>query len=476
MNKTLLFQLILVVFMCTDCSKTINNQEIDGKWTPDWENLGQHEAPEWFLDAKLGIQYVGAPKDLTDEDYWHWCRAQQRARLLEKQEGYESYIEYSDPPPNPTWIEFPYMWPVEFDDPKKAIDKYVEIGAKYMVSMVGSYMLTTEGLLMTEEEIAEARNRGLKVGIHYNFLRWYGLPSMGDPGYFNWMIPMLKKAIVTSEADFFFSDGGGANSSIIRTPELVSWYYNWADQNDKEVWVNDDLGPDVNEHAATCDVVAWETETLTGVSEHAWLNWDNLRNEWNCFINEHGIHDHTGEVWEWQYKSSDELLHFFIDAVSKGGGWLIQMTNTKKSWETLEPIGKWLKVNGEAIYNTRPYLKAENIENLRGKVRWPFIEIGTKKRIDWWKKWENLKEEVAKGGPIYYNKSKDGKILYAIHWDWPGKSLTIPNVYAKKGSQIMMLGADNELKWEQIDKDIIIQIPEIKPCEYAYSFKIQLEE
>ena len=40
----------------------------------------------------------------------------------------------------------------------------------------------------------------------------------------------------------------------------------------------------------------------------------------------------------------------------------------------------------------------------------------------------------------------------------------------------MMLGLDNELKWEQIGKDLTIQIPEIKPCEYAYSFKIQLEE
>ena len=26
-----------------------------GKWKPTWESLDQHNAPEWFLDAKLGL-------------------------------------------------------------------------------------------------------------------------------------------------------------------------------------------------------------------------------------------------------------------------------------------------------------------------------------------------------------------------------------------------------------------------------------
>lgn len=447
----------------------INAQEESGKWKPDWENLKQHKAPEWMLDAKLGIQYVGAPRDFNDQDFWNWSAAQQRARQLASQEGYESIIENNQ---KATILKTNYVWPVEYDDPVKAIDKYVEIGAKYIVSMRGAVIYTREGFLMTNDEIKEARNRGLKVGLHYNFQRWGGQPSMGDPGYINWMIPMLKKSIVSSQSDFLFFDGGVMPSSYLKTPELVSWYYNWADRNGKEVWINDDLGREFSQKPliSPCDVMGLECETMTDISAKPYVIWDEVRNEWNCWVNEHGIHERTGEVWKWQYKPSDELLHMFIDAVSKGGGWLIQMVNTKEAWETLEPIGKWLKINGEAIYNTRPYFEAVPDAE-------PTPKKGNADRSSWWwHKWNLIKENVSQGGPLYFNKSKDGKTLYVIHWGWPDKSLLIPKITPLKGSIIKMLGSEAKLKWERSGDGIFIKIPVEKPCDYAYSFKIQLKK
>jgi len=473
--KLNLFQFVLWGFMITRTLKT-NAQDEGGKWKPDWENLKHHNAPEWLLDAKLGIQYVGAPREFNDKVYWHWSRAQQRARQLAAQEGYESITEINQKAKN---INIDYIWPIEYDDPKTTIDKYVEIGAKYIVSMQAAVIYGTEGLLMTKDEIDEARERGLKVGLHYNFQRWGGQPSMGDPGYINWMIPMLKKAITDSKSDFMFFDGKQLPSSYLRTPELVAWYYNWADKNGKEVWVNDDLGKEFSHFGSPCDVVGFECNTMTGVSSHPWLIWDCLRNEWNCWVNEYGVHVMTGDVWKWQYKSSDELLHVFIDAVSKGGGWLIQMINTKQAWEILEPIGKWLKVNGEAIYNTRPYFSPNphakvvpNQQELMANGRFdPLV-----KSQDWWYKWNLVHKEALQGGPLYFNKSKDGKTLYAIHWGWPGHNLLIQDVTPVKGSSVKMMGTDAKLSWKQVGNDIIIQLPDEKPCEYAYSFIIQLNK
>jgi alpha-L-fucosidase len=67
----------------------------------------------------------------------------------------------------------------------------------------------------------------------------------------------------------------------------------------------------------------------------------------------------------WGYKSYDhnwkpveKLLHNLIDIASKGGNYLLNVGPTSEglipqpSVERLETIGRWMKVNGEAIYGT----------------------------------------------------------------------------------------------------------------------------
>lgn len=472
MKKLNLGKIVLLWYLISVVSSATAQNE---KWKPDWSSLKEHQAPEWLLDAKLGIQFVGAPKEFTDSEFWHWQRAQARARYLLEDKNYKSIIEINE---KAKVLNVDYIWPIEYEDPKVAIDRYVEIGAKYIVSMQGDVINTTEGLRMTQPEIDEARRRGLKVGLHYNFQRWGATPNIGDPGYINWMIPYLQKAITETEADFMFFDGKQLPSSYFKTPELVSWYYNWADKNKKEVWVNDDLGNEFRTFDAPCDVVGLECQTVSGVSKKPWMIWDHLRNEWNCWINEYGIHVRTGDVWKWQYKQPKDIIRVFIDAVSKNGGWLVQMDNTKQAWEMLAPLGKWLKVNGEAIYNTRPYLplldKVQVIPPDGSANREGRFPLSLKSQ-DWWYKWEQVKAEAESTGPVYYNKSKDGKTLYAINWGWPGRSFTIPNITAVKGSSITMLGVSQKLRWKQAGKDIVIDVPENKPCDYAYSFKIAIK-
>jgi hypothetical protein len=35
--------------------KAIEQVNEHGSWKPTWESLDRHQAPEWFLDAKLGV-------------------------------------------------------------------------------------------------------------------------------------------------------------------------------------------------------------------------------------------------------------------------------------------------------------------------------------------------------------------------------------------------------------------------------------
>ena len=69
---------------------------------------------------------------------------------------------------------------------------------------------------------------------------------------------------------------------------------------------------------------------------------------------------------EQDYEPSDSLLYSFIDTVSKNGNLLLNVgprgedsSIPEPQIKRLEIIGKWLSSNGEAIYETRPWQRAE---------------------------------------------------------------------------------------------------------------------
>jgi len=148
---------------------------------------------------------------------------------------------------------------------------------------------------------------------------------------------------------------------------------------------------------------------------------------------------------EEHHLSFEQLIHEFADLVSKNGNLLLNTgpmadgTIPEIQKTRLEQLGEWLKVNGEAIYGTRP--------------------------------WERAEGQTADNIQVRYTK-KDS-ILYAILLGKPiGKEITIKELIVADQSTIQLLGNSEDLIWKQRGNDLTISIPNNLKDSPAYSFKI----
>ena len=151
------------------------------------------------------------------------------------------------------------------------------------------------------------------------------------------------------------------------------------------------------------------------------------------------------------YKSTYQIIQFLVQIVSRGGNFLLNVGPgpdgeiDPTAYQRLKEIGKWMKVNGEAIYETKP------IE--------PYKE--TKLAF------------TAKENQVYafYLPIENEKKI-------PAK-VAIETICPVKGSEVYLLGYNKPLKWEPNGKGVIIDIPESlqknPPCEHAWAFKFKMK-
>lgn len=160
-----------------------------------------------------------------------------------------------------------------------------------------------------------------------------------------------------------------------------------------------------------------------------------------------------GDSWSYvpkeNYKSARKLIHILADIVSKNGNLLLNIAPSPEgdfdaeAYQRLEEIGKWIKVNGEAIYETR----GDNVVGKQGKF------VFTHKADDL----------------TYAIYCADEKESFPLSFDLEKINLT-------KTSKISILGFPDNLKWVQKEGKITVQVPQKLaqkvPSSYAWVLKI----
>jgi alpha-L-fucosidase len=149
------------------------------------------------------------------------------------------------------------------------------------------------------------------------------------------------------------------------------------------------------------------------------------------------------------YKSTRELVRLLVDIVSKGGNLLLNVAPSPEgTWDDeassrLKELGAWMRVNGEAIYSSRPL-------------------------------------PPYRDGSVAYTRSKGGT-GYAIYLAGEGEHtmparITLTSITPEEHAEVTVLGSPNPLRWEKQGDTLTVLIPrslrEHPPCEYAWTIRI----
>ncbi len=452
-------------------------------YQPTWESIDKRPTPGWFTDAKFGIfihwgvysvpGYAPVIPGKLAYAEWYW-NAMTRGRDDPKADAVQAG----------TWTyhqkmygaDFPYQdfaprFRAELFDPNHWADVFARSGARYVVLTSKHH----EGFALWPSKEASAtwgrpwnaveigpkrdllgdlsdavRRRGLRMGYYYSLYEWYNPLYLSDkPRYVSeHVFPQFKDLVTRYKPSIIFSDGEwDLTSAEWRSPELLAWLFNESPVKD-EVVVDDRWGKDTrHKHGGY-----WTTEYTPGMSglDHAWEESRGMGFSYGYNRAERLDHYRTGR----------ELIVMLVDLVSRGGNLLLDIGPRADGMipvvmeERLIQIGDWLKINGEAIYGTRPWKVTRQWS--AGEV--PATDYNKEFAATYDLAKLTGKPEAGKAAIEAFFTAK-GNDLYAILPRWPGRSLVVKDVTGVR--KVSLLGYEVPLQFRPEAGGVAIRLPEL---------------
>jgi len=420
-------------------------------YEPTWESLDQHPLPQWFQDAKFGIFIhwgvfsvpAWGPRGSYAEWYPVYMRQPNHPTYAYHRATYGADFAYRD---------FIPMWRAEHWDPDAWAELFHRAGARYVV-LVGEHH---DGFPLWDSqynrwnsvqmgprrdfvsELAEATRRlGMKYSASYHaFLSnyspehdgphpWYQSAST-RPQYMEMTNAKLRELIELCDPDILWLDGDWNFSyTVYGTLPTLAWYYNRAAARGQEVAANDRLGRVRGEHGDFY-TQEYDYDSDQGVAHY----WENTRGMAGSF----GFNQNEPPE---DYLTLPELVELLVDTVSRRGNLLLNVgpradgTINDIQTDLLEGLGRWLDINGEAIYGTTIHTVQEG--------------------------------QTAEGLEVRYTATSTPRDhVYAILLGRPGDVVTLPAADLpplRPSDRVDLLGAPPRLRWHRDGDRIVVTIP-----------------
>ncbi|MEM7784713.1 MAG: alpha-L-fucosidase [Planctomycetota bacterium] len=492
------------IFLFLFC-QTLDAQTSD-RYKADWDSIRSgYQCPKWFRDAKFGIFVFWGPASVPqvgNDKYGRWMYVKKYVpngvdirRYHKAHFGDQSTFGYKD--------FFP-RFKMENFDPEKWVSLFEESGARYIVpvaEMHDGYAMyaskhTRWNVVDTGPKrdvmrllVDAARKRQFKVGLssHYAWNRefypkWDPTFDTNDPEYadlygkpvkpedpptqefLNHWWDRTTDIVDQYEPDILWFDFGLDKPGFAPVhKKIMAYYYNKGLDWKKDV-VFQDKNMRYESFPEDLMVLDIERGRRSEASEHPWQTDTAVgKISWTWIINEN-------------YKSSDFLIDELVDIVSKNGNLLLSIgpkpdgTIGEKEAAILRDFGNWLKINGEAIYETRPW-------KVYGEGPSKFAEGENKFKNKHHTEYDDV-ESVAEDIRFTVNGDK----LYAVSLAWPDDGVFRIKTLRKGSPQLTQsiasvdfMSGTQPIEWTQTDEELVIKTDGKKPCEAAYAFRIQFQ-
>lgn len=454
-------------------------------YQPTWESLDKRPTPQWFTDAKFGIfihwGVYSVPGWCTKGNYAEWYQYGLQTNDTARQKFHK--IKFGDR----SYYDLANDFKAELFNPDEWAKVFEQSGAKYIVltskhhdgftlwpskeaNKTWGFKWNAMDVGPKRDLIADlfkaVRKTSVHAGMYYSLYEWFNPLWKTDKNKFatehTW--PQMKDLINNYQPDVFWTDGDWeASEDVWKSKEFLSWLYNESVVKDKIV-VNDRWGSGVRfKHAG---IYTPEYQPDLDFENHAWEESRGMGFSYG----------YNREEDAWDYNSTQSLVLQLIDKVSRGGNFLLDIGPDEHGkippimQERLLQIGEWLKINGEAIYNTT-----------RWKVnsQWSAGKRDYKDRSG-----DMLLKITVNPDPgyavkeVFYTYNATTNSLYALSPKYPSsKKIVLKDVTLPANTKIKFLATGQLLQWKQAGNNIEVNLPEYDPekikAPYAYAIKIE---
>ncbi len=492
----------------------------DGPYAPTWDSLLRYDAPEWYQDAKFGIWAHWSPQCVPEDGDWY-----ARNLYIEGNRQNQFHLTHYGPPSRFGYKDLCAQWTLLNWEPDDLITRYKNAGAKIFIALANhhdgfdawnsKHHPWNASAIGPHRDViggwaAAARKQGLRVGVTVHQARnwwWFqpshgadktgalaGVPYDGDltaaEGTNQWWQGLDPQRLYSVKHPFdALPEASYVKNFYDRTRDLVDQHdpdllyfdnsllpLGWGGMNVGAYFYNHNLKTrgrmeavlnvkDVPDRLAKAVVADYERGLTSGIMQYPWQS-ETCIGQWHY---NRSLYEKAGEYGG--YLPPRDVVHWLIDTVSKNGTFILNVpgrpdgTIDSKEIAVLDGVTAWMQVNGEAIYETRPWKIYGEGPNSIKSGSFQGNSISTLGAED-----------------IRFTRNKKNDVVYALVLGLPEKPIAVRSLGLAAATQpgkvahVELLGTGEKLKWKQQSESLQVELPRhYRPkVDYAAALKVSL--